>query len=208
MSRTPRPQSLPLQPPKANEKLGDWLYRELRSAILEGRLRPGTLLPPTRTLARESGVSRGTVVAVFEQMIAEGYLESRPGSGTSVHRHLPDRFFEAPMASVSSESLFPADSLDGASLDELPLSENAGSLTRSPRLYGQPPFRPPLSRRPLEPPDFPTNASGYAGNSPGRRRRGTAVRCGKECISSRSHRGVVCDPAQISSSRGFSLRWI
>jgi len=107
MSRTPRPQSLPLRPPKANEKLGDWLYRELRSAILEGRLRAGTLLPPTRTLARNNRVSRGTVVSVFEQMIAEGYLESRPGSGTSVHRHLPDLFFEAPKSSVSSGRLVP-----------------------------------------------------------------------------------------------------
>lgn len=107
MSRTPRPQSLPLRPPKANEKLGDWLYRELRSAILEGRLRPGTLLPPTRTLARDSGVSRGTVVGVFEQMIAEGYLESRPGSGTSVHRQLPDRFFEAPKTTAFNEKFVP-----------------------------------------------------------------------------------------------------
>lgn len=107
MSRTPRLPSLPIRPPKANEKLGDWLYRELRSAILEGRLRAGTLLPPTRTLARNNGVSRGTVVSVFEQMIAEGYLESRPGSGTSVHRHLPDRFFEAPKASVSSGRFVP-----------------------------------------------------------------------------------------------------
>lgn len=86
---------LALRRPRANEPLSAWLYRELREAILSGRLKAGAPLPPTRSLAKEYGIARGTVVAVFEQMISEGYLESRVGSGTTVNRRLPDEFFRA-----------------------------------------------------------------------------------------------------------------
>ena len=95
MAKTARHTGLPLRPPLAHEALATWLYRELRAAILEGRLKPGVRLPPTRSLAAQHGVARGTVVRVFDQLIAEGYLESRIGSGTNVSRQLPDNFFEA-----------------------------------------------------------------------------------------------------------------
>jgi GntR family transcriptional regulator/MocR family aminotransferase len=62
----------------------------LRAAILEGRLRPGARLPATRELAREYGLSRGTVVSAFEQLKAEGYVTGSVGSGTYVNRILPD----------------------------------------------------------------------------------------------------------------------
>jgi len=58
----------------------------LRSAIREGRLRAGSSLPSSRTLAVEIGVSRGLVVEAYEQLAAEGYLTSRPGSATRVVR--------------------------------------------------------------------------------------------------------------------------
>jgi GntR family transcriptional regulator/MocR family aminotransferase len=93
MSKTSHHFSLPIRPPRITETLSNWLYRELRDAILEGRLKPGALLPPTRPLAAECGVARGTVVRVFEQLLSEGYLESRVGSGTTVHREVPDQFF-------------------------------------------------------------------------------------------------------------------
>jgi GntR family transcriptional regulator/MocR family aminotransferase len=67
-----------------------WLCSELRAAILEGRLRPGTRLPATRDLALTYRLSRGTVVAAFEQMKAEGYVTGRQGSGTYVNTTLPD----------------------------------------------------------------------------------------------------------------------
>ena len=66
------------------------LYEGVRSAILSGRLPAGTRLPSTRTLAGELGVSRTTVVTAFEQLLAEGYLEGKTGSGTYVARSLPD----------------------------------------------------------------------------------------------------------------------
>src|SRR5690349_5780712 len=66
------------------------LYRELREAILSGRLTAGTRLPSTRWLANELDLARNTVLTAFEQLIAEGYLESRVGDGTYVTHALPD----------------------------------------------------------------------------------------------------------------------
>lgn len=95
MARTPHQIELPMRPPQGSETLFAWLYRELRAAILEGRLKPGTMLPPTRALAMQWKIARGTVVRVFEQLIAESYLESRVGAGTRVNRKLPDEYFNA-----------------------------------------------------------------------------------------------------------------
>jgi GntR family transcriptional regulator/MocR family aminotransferase len=58
---------------------------ELRDAIRSGRLAPGALLPSTRALAADLGVTRGVIVAAYDQLVAEGYLASRPGSGTVVN---------------------------------------------------------------------------------------------------------------------------
>jgi len=66
------------------------LYAALRSAILSSQVRPGTRVPATRELARELGVSRNTVLSAVDQLLAEGYLETRRGSGTYVPRELPD----------------------------------------------------------------------------------------------------------------------
>jgi GntR family transcriptional regulator/MocR family aminotransferase len=60
------------------------LERALRNAVREGRLAPGTRLPATRRLAAELGVSRGTAKAAYDQLVAEGYLTARQGSGTEV----------------------------------------------------------------------------------------------------------------------------
>jgi GntR family transcriptional regulator/MocR family aminotransferase len=65
------------------------LYERLRAAILEGQLERGARLPSTRTLASELGVSRGTIALAYEQLLLEGYLESRVGQGTAVARQLP-----------------------------------------------------------------------------------------------------------------------
>ena len=59
----PRPKGQPAQ---------RWVYEGVRSAILEDRLRAGARLPATRDLARQHGLARGTVVAAFAQLQAEG----------------------------------------------------------------------------------------------------------------------------------------
>jgi GntR family transcriptional regulator/MocR family aminotransferase len=60
------------------------LYMALRDTILSGGLRPGERLPATRTLAREIGVSRTTVIDAVERLTAEGMVVSRVGAGTYV----------------------------------------------------------------------------------------------------------------------------
>ena len=67
------------------------LYRALRDAVLSGRLAPGSRLGSSRELARELGVSRNTVLAALEQLVAEGYATTRAGSGTFVSDALPER---------------------------------------------------------------------------------------------------------------------
>ena len=66
------------------------VYRALRSAILSGRLAARERLPSTRALAADLSVARNTVLQAFEQLLAEGYVESRSGSGTYVAAQLPD----------------------------------------------------------------------------------------------------------------------
>jgi len=82
---------LPLRGHTAGRPLTEWLYGELRSAILEGRLPPDTRLPATRDFAAQHGVSRGTVVQAFERLQSEGYLCSRVGAGTWVSDRVTPR---------------------------------------------------------------------------------------------------------------------
>jgi GntR family transcriptional regulator/MocR family aminotransferase len=60
------------------------IYRQLLDAILDGRLRPGERLPPTRELARQLEVSRNTVATAYERLTAEGFLVGKVGAGTFV----------------------------------------------------------------------------------------------------------------------------
>jgi GntR family transcriptional regulator/MocR family aminotransferase len=75
--------------------LGRQVYEQWREGILSGRFRPGERVPSTRELAASLQISRGTVFEAWEQLIAEGYLEATPGSGTFVCRELPDRLLMA-----------------------------------------------------------------------------------------------------------------
>jgi GntR family transcriptional regulator / MocR family aminotransferase len=63
---------------------GAQIEQQLRSAIREGALRPGTRLPSTRDLARQLGVSRRIAVDAYAQLAAEGYLTLRQGARPSV----------------------------------------------------------------------------------------------------------------------------
>jgi GntR family transcriptional regulator/MocR family aminotransferase len=78
-------------PRRKGTSLQRWLYGEIRTAILAGRLRPGARLPSTRDLAARHRLSRGTVVSVFAQLAAEGYLVAAVGQGSFVAPELPDR---------------------------------------------------------------------------------------------------------------------
>jgi GntR family transcriptional regulator/MocR family aminotransferase len=60
------------------------LEQGLRDAIRQGRIEPGSALPPSRKLAADLGCSRWTVNEAYAQLTAEGYLEARTGSATRV----------------------------------------------------------------------------------------------------------------------------
>jgi GntR family transcriptional regulator/MocR family aminotransferase len=74
------------------------IYDGLRRAILDGRLRAGQRIPSTRGLAADLGVSRLPVLSAYEQLLHEGYLVGRTGSGTFVSGNLPDHLLRPPAA--------------------------------------------------------------------------------------------------------------
>jgi GntR family transcriptional regulator/MocR family aminotransferase len=69
-------------------RVGLQLAQALRDAIASDAIKPGERLPPTRALASSLGLARGTIVEAFDQLKAEGYLESLPRAGTAVSRAL------------------------------------------------------------------------------------------------------------------------
>src|SRR6185503_6331997 len=78
---------------------------------------PGLRLPATRMLARDLRIARNTVVAVFEQLVAEGYLAARVGAGTVVAAIRPETLLEAPRPAVRvAAGTTPELSLRGRSL--------------------------------------------------------------------------------------------
>lgn len=75
------------------------LFLTLRDNILAGVIKPGTRLPSTRLMATDLKVSRNTVLAAFDQLMSEGYLQSRMGSGSYVSDQLPDELLKSKQSS-------------------------------------------------------------------------------------------------------------
>jgi GntR family transcriptional regulator / MocR family aminotransferase len=84
------------------------IYASIRKTILEGRLVPGTRLPPTRVLADDLGVSRTTVVLVYEHLETEGYVTSRGSAGTFVAEVRIKRPMDRRIARRSAEICLPS----------------------------------------------------------------------------------------------------
>ena len=82
------------------------LARALKQAILDGRCAPASRLPATRVLARELALSRNTVLAAYEQLAAEGFLEGRVGSGCYVAAFAAGGA-QSPRASAAREAVRP-----------------------------------------------------------------------------------------------------
>ena len=70
------------------------VYETLRQSILSGHLPAKSQMPSTRSLAAQLAVSRMTIVTAYEQLLAEGYIEGRSGSGTYVASVLPEEMLE------------------------------------------------------------------------------------------------------------------
>jgi GntR family transcriptional regulator/MocR family aminotransferase len=133
--------------PRARTPLQAQLCASLRRAIGDGVLRPGTRLPSSRALAADLRISRTTAVLAFDQLIAEGWLTTRSGSGTFVStRPAGDR--QGPVSPAT---------IDVPATPHPPLSRRGAALATTPRtamkLGGAPrPFRigtPALDRLPL-----------------------------------------------------------
>ncbi|MGA2814399.1 MAG: PLP-dependent aminotransferase family protein [Candidatus Acidiferrum sp.] len=80
------------------------LYEWFRRSILAGELRPGQRLPSTRNLAAELQVSRIPVSNAYEQLQAEGYLETFLGAGTCVARSIPHDALKSAIRSIQDKS--------------------------------------------------------------------------------------------------------
>jgi GntR family transcriptional regulator/MocR family aminotransferase len=76
----------------AGESLQNQLFESIRLQILHGQLKSGTLLPSTRDLSQQLGVSRNTVVLAYDRLIAEDYIFTRRTVGTFVNANLPEYF--------------------------------------------------------------------------------------------------------------------
>lgn len=112
----------------------DTLIAALRDAARSGRLAPGTLLPPSRTLAVDLGLARNTVADAYAELVAEGWLASRQGAGTWVvdtarpptqAASIPPRPYGARVAPV--HNLMPG----SPDVSEFPRSQWAGCMRRA-----------------------------------------------------------------------------
>ncbi|HET9344821.1 MAG TPA: PLP-dependent aminotransferase family protein [Candidatus Limnocylindrales bacterium] len=97
------------------------LEHELRAAIRTGRLAAEASLPSSRVLADQLGLSRGVVVEAYEQLVAEGYLTSRPGGTTRV------------AANVDSNRPRPASSAGGVEKPRIDFTYGRPDVTQFPR---------------------------------------------------------------------------
>lgn len=86
-----------------SEPTGRALENALREAIRSGRLAVGARLPGSRSLAGDLSIARGTVVQVYSQLVAEGWLIGEPGSGTRVAAIAVEQSTTAPPAPEQSE---------------------------------------------------------------------------------------------------------
>jgi GntR family transcriptional regulator/MocR family aminotransferase len=92
----------------SEEPLHRQIYDQWRQGILAGRFRRAERVPSTRELSAMLNISRSTVTQAYDQLIAEGYLESSRGSGTFVCRELPDALREARRAQAPRTVKTPA----------------------------------------------------------------------------------------------------
>lgn len=85
------------------------LYEQLRSAIVRGALE-GVCLPSTRVLAQSLGVSRNTVLAAYDELVADGHLEGRRGAGMVVAGRRPTVTLDA--ARLLRAAQYPVSTID------------------------------------------------------------------------------------------------
>ena len=86
------------------EPIQSQIARQVRALVLSGRLKPQAKLPSTRALSEELTVARATVIEAYEQLLSEGYLETRSGSGTRVASELPEALLTSPNPAIAGKA--------------------------------------------------------------------------------------------------------
>jgi GntR family transcriptional regulator/MocR family aminotransferase len=193
---TSRSQGLDLHVEIGSRGLRAGLERDLREAVRGGRLKPGTRLPSSRTLAADLGVARNTVAHAYAQLVAEGWFEAQRGRGTSVARDLPEATLSTPpdageppprydlRPGVPDVAGFPRDAWTGAYRRAL-LSAPPESLG-----YGDP----------LGHPRLRAALAAYLG-----RARGVRTTAGQIVICNGATHGLSMLAAALSRTRGASV---
>ncbi|RUQ46945.1 GntR family transcriptional regulator, partial [Corynebacterium pseudodiphtheriticum] len=126
------------------------LYDALRRRVLDGRLVSGTRLPASRDLAAALSISRNSVVRAYDQLYAEGFIESRVGDGTYVAQLPTAKKLSTKLSTGFSTSLSPALSTNAANLPENLDDEvihSAGVARIKTNHLSQPPSGPPRAFR-------------------------------------------------------------
>jgi GntR family transcriptional regulator / MocR family aminotransferase len=76
--------------PKSTISLQMQIYEQLAALIRKGQLKPGGVLPSSRDLSTQLGVSRNTVSEAYEKLVADGYINTAPKRGTFVSKTMPE----------------------------------------------------------------------------------------------------------------------
>ena len=187
--------------PASDAPLFRQVYLQVREAVLARTLAPGARLPSSRGLAARLGVSRTSVVSAYDQLIAEGWLTARVGSGAFVSLDLPDPFPASPRAPHDAQAVGPRFAPDRAkpfgpivatdqpSLDDQPFTSGLCMMdARAQDAWRRASLR---AVRALGPADF-----GYTDP------RGLPELRSAVCDYLRAARAVRCDPDQVVITSG------
>ncbi len=117
--------------------LHEQIYEQIRAAVLTGRVKLNQRIPASRQLAKSLSVSRTTVIQSYDQLISEGYLETRLGAGTFVCAQIPDELLKTTKALSVEQPLSDQSRSDTPwQLSDLALSKYGDRLQHTPdRLF-------------------------------------------------------------------------
>lgn len=184
------------------------IYDAVRRAILSGRFAPGRKLPSSRALAKELNVSRITVVNAYEQLFAEGYLESKTGAGTFVARELPDDLLQTGAGTKPSAARRASSPLRLSRFGEQLAAKNMNAAARGQMIATFQPFQNGLTAVEEFPFDTWARLAARRQRNPTRSVIGYGDPQGygplREAIAAHlaSARGVNCTPEQIVITSG------
>ncbi len=177
------------------QPLGARLAQGLRDAVLQGVIAAGQRLPATRALAQRLGVARNTLVAVYAQLAAEGFVVAGQGSGTYACRVAPERVSARPARAQAKAAPLPPPTLSarGERYQAHPLHRFWSRQPFCPGLFDAHLFPHALWNRllaqPLRHADAALLGAGEPGGAPPLR----------QAIAQhvRATRGVRCEPGQV-----------